>query len=173
MNAAPAIFQKARPTQSEVMRLFRYDPATGHFSWIVSRRGRNLTGPAGYVEPKGGYRRIRINGKPYSAHRLSWLYTYGEWPDLLIDHIDGDTGNNRITNLRLATLQENQFNRKASRTSSTGRKGVSISRRTGRFQSQIKIGGVRKFLGYYDTIEEGASAYKAAAAPIHREFINV
>lgn len=156
-------------TPEEVQLMLDYDPTSGHFTWKIKRRGKNIGVPAGYLE-KTGYRRIRIYGKPYNAHRLAWLYTHGKWPQGVIDHIDGNRDNNRINNLREATLTQNQYNRRVKCTSSTGRKGVSLARREGRYQSQITIGGVKKFIGYFDTIEEGVCAYNKAAIAAQGEF---
>lgn len=166
----PKSDQRHTVTQSELQALFNYDPESGHFQWIVSRRGRNLNRPAGTVDAADGYCRIRIGGRPYAAHRLAWLYVHGEWPSSVIDHIDGDRSNNRLANLRPATLQQNQFNRRVKRTSSTGSKGVSLDRRSGRFQVAIKIGGVKRWVGYFDTVEEGSAAYNEIAETIHGEF---
>ena len=72
----------------------------------------------------GKYTYISIYGKRYPAHRLAWLYIYGEWPPDQIDHIDGEPSNNRLDNLRLATNSENQQNRKIASNNTSGAKGV-------------------------------------------------
>jgi hypothetical protein len=157
-------------TQDELKRLLSYDLNTGNFTWNISKKGINLDKSAGSIHANDGYCRIRIDGVPYSAHRLAWLYVHGSWPKVVIDHIDGDRSNNRLSNLREATLRQNQFNRKVKCTSSTGVKGVSLDRRGKRFQVQIKIEGVKKFIGYFNTISEGAAAYNAIAKTIHGQF---
>jgi hypothetical protein len=43
---------------------------------------------------------IDIKGKPYLAEHLAWLYVTGEWPKHAIDHVNGDTLDNRWENLR-------------------------------------------------------------------------
>ena len=42
-------------------------------------------------------------------HHAVWLYNYGDLPEIL-DHIDGDPTNNRISNLRAVTRSENNLN---------------------------------------------------------------
>ena len=42
-------------------------------------------------------------------HHAVWLYNYGDLPEML-DHIDGDPTNNRISNLRAVTSRENNLN---------------------------------------------------------------
>ena len=61
-----------------------------------------------------GYIRIRINHVEYRAHRIIWTMFNGEIPEgLLIDHINGIKSDNRLENLRLATRQQNNANRRA------------------------------------------------------------
>ena len=94
---------------TEVLRnLFNYDPETG----VLSRRsGRRAGQPCGYLagETYKGYLRVKIKGIHYRVHRVIWKHYYGEdIPEgYSIDHIDFDTQNNRIENLRLMEMLEN------------------------------------------------------------------
>lgn len=54
---------------------------------IKTGRKANVGDVAGCVD-KDGYIQIRLKGKMYPAHRLAWLYVYGEWPQDEIDHIN-------------------------------------------------------------------------------------
>lgn len=106
--------------------------------------------------------------KTYRTHRVIWIMHHGDIPDdMMIDHKDGDTHNNLIENLRLATFQENIANRPG--LSKRGLpKGV---RQVGnRFQARIKIDGKEISLGAFNTPEEAGEAYKAAAEDSHGEF---
>ena len=106
--------------------------------------------------------------KTYRTHRVIWIMHYGDIPDdMMIDHKDGDTHNNLIENLRLATFQENIANRPE--LSKNGLpKGV---RQVGnRFQARIRINGTAISLGGFNTPEEAGEAYKAAAETLHGEF---
>ena len=60
---------------------------------------------------RGGYRKITIDGKVYSAARLAWFYKTGRWPDPEIDHINRIRDDNRWENLREATRADNLANR--------------------------------------------------------------
>ncbi|NHE79838.1 HNH endonuclease [Klebsiella michiganensis] len=58
-------------------------------------------------------------------HRIIWVLKYGEIPStLVVDHIDGDKLNNRITNLRLCTQNQNTRNRRIHSNNAAGLKGV-------------------------------------------------
>src|SRR5690554_1763211 len=100
-------------TQSDLHEVLNYCPDTGVLTWKKQLAPRGRIGSiAGCAEKKGrsaGRVSIRIHGKLYLAHRLAWFYVHGEWPEL-IDHIDGDPSNNRLSNLRRATKAQNGWN---------------------------------------------------------------
>lgn len=157
-------------THDLLRQLLHYDEATGAFTWLVSRQ-RVKAGDA--ARPKcnaQGYKDIKIGGKLYAAHRLAWLYTRGCWPDGQVDHINGDRGDNRACNLRLATNRQNQQNQKKRSDNSSGLKGVSWNSARRKWIAQIKVAGEKKYLGGFDTAAEAHSAYVSAANAAFGEF---
>lgn len=115
---------------------------------------------------RDGYIRVRKNGKEYRAHRIIWEMFNGPIPEgLLVDHIDGDVFNNRIENLRLATRQQNNANRK---NTTDLPKGVSRSG-TG-YRARISHNKVVTCLGTYPTIDEASKAYEEAAEILNGEY---
>jgi hypothetical protein len=89
-----------------------YNPETGEFHW-KQHESRNkiwntrYAGEAAGSIKNDGYRQITIDGKTYSAARLAWLITHGEWPENEIDHINRVRDDDRLVNLRKATRTEN------------------------------------------------------------------
>jgi hypothetical protein len=91
-------------------------------------------------------------------------------PGQFVDHKDGNRLNNTRSNLRFATRNENQWNRKKQVNSSSGYKGV--SRHHGRWQARIRVNGRRIHLGYYDDPKTAAQIYDAAAKRYFGTFAN-
>ena len=147
-----------------------YDPDTGVMTWKTGpTKMTKIGGLATHASDKRGYLRIRMLRRLYMAHRVIWLLVHGEWPKLLIDHVNGDPGDNRLCNLREATYQQNNQNRKP-RTRSLP-KGV--ARHRTKFQAFIKHNGKGYSLGIFDTPNEAHAAYCAAAKRICGEFARV
>lgn len=117
-----------------------------------------------------GYRRVSVDGVRRLAHRVVWAIHYGDWPELLIDHVNGNRSDNRIVNLRLATNSQNLCNRGLQKNSTTGFRGVSFEKRKRLFEAHIKINGKKKFLGYFRTAEEASVVYERAAQRLHGAF---
>lgn len=87
-----------------------YDPETGIFRWLVSKRGPVKAGDvAGSLGPKG-YWFVKIEQRKYAAARLAWAMHYNEQPPAEIDHRDRVRLHNAIANLRPATRQQNAEN---------------------------------------------------------------
>jgi hypothetical protein len=154
-------------TADYVRSILDYDPETGVFKWkwredVGSRWNTRYAGKAAGCVQRVGYVLISINDRLYKAHRLAWLFVYGEWPPEQIDHIDCDKLNNRIANLRLATMQENQRNVGLQKNNTTGIKGVCWHKRDRKFQAEIKVGGKRLHLGTFDTLAEAIAARTTA-----------
>lgn len=149
--------------------LLSYDPETGQFRWRVSR-GTAKAGNVAGTTRLDGYVVIRLLGKLYYAHRLAWLYMTGEWPSDLLDHRDLEPGDNRWATLRLADKSKNSLNTGVKSTNSTGFKGVSVHRKSGKYRAQIVVAKVRHHLGLHDTAEQAHQAYVAAAERLAGEF---
>jgi len=87
-----------------------------------------------------------------------------------VDHIDGDGLNNREANLRQATRSENMRNTGRRKDNKSGFKGVYWHKGAGKWQAEIKVGGVKEYLGLFTTIEAAHAAHQQAAKRLHGEF---
>jgi len=140
--------KKPLPSQAELRKLFTYDSIQGV---LVNSEKRPMRRGcvAGNVSTTG-YIQISVNNQLYMAHRLIWVYLYGQIPDgFEIDHIDHNKENNRSENLRLVDPIENQHNKSLSRRSSSGVCGVIRERRYGRWYATIGYQGKQIHLGSY------------------------
>ena len=122
---------KPLPSQERLKELLNYDPDTGVFTWKVKRHGVTSGSEAGCIE-KYGYRYIKVDGAQYFAHRLAWMYVHGVDPaELQIDHVNQVKDDNKMSNLRLATHQQNQRNNKS--------KGICLHKKSNKWHANIRI----------------------------------
>lgn len=89
--------------------------------------------------------------------------------ELVVDHRNGDTLDNRKQNLRLCTTAENLCNRKRPKHNKSGFKGVYFHKHNKKWKAQIKYQG-KKYEADYDTPEAAARAYDTKARELHGEF---
>ena len=148
----------------EVNKDLSYDPETGALIWKSTRHNRVKIGSrAGSVDSSADvtYRKITIHGSTYKEHRIIWRINYGEWPDN-IDHIDGDGCNNKLSNLRSVSAQENLKNKSRYITNTSGTMGVHRVKRSGRWCARITYNGLRIALGTFDNKQDAIQAREQA-----------
>lgn len=149
---------------------FTYDPQSGVFTHNIKKSFPVAGVVAGCKSPIG-YTVINVSKKIYLAHRLAWLYVYGQWPKHCIDHINGNRSDNRISNLRDIPKAQNHQNLKGPTKANNARAlGVHFSNKRKRFIAQIAIDKKRVYLGSYLSKEEAAQAYLLAKQKIHPSF---
>jgi hypothetical protein len=159
---------KNGPLTAERLReVLSYDPETGIFRWLYDHCSVKAGDVAGCPEAKG-YLRISVDGRRYKAHRLAWLHYFGVWPDKQVGHRNTIKSENWIDNLREGGNAQNCANAETPKNNSTGFKGVARSGE--RFAAGIKVNYRRAHLGSFDTPEEAAAAYDAAAIQAWGEF---
>lgn len=157
-------------TQERLCQIYEYRPQTGEFIRLLATNNRvKVGGVCGFVDVDG-YRRIRVDGKLYLAHRLAWFYMHGRWPLDEVDHRDGIRDNNRWSNLRSAGRFQNAWNMRSGKPNSTGYRGVSLNRKSGRYEAAIHAARQRHHLGTFDTPQEAHQAYCEASTRLHGEF---
>jgi hypothetical protein len=178
-------------TAEQLRALLHYDPDTGAFTWREGIRHWRAGLPAGTftarstpwstrhvvigigTTSKRRYAEIGIRKKVYRAHRLAWLYVYGEWPSDEIDHINGDGSDNRIVNLRIATPSGNSMNRGLRVDNTSGHKGISWNKKSSQWLAHIGYRGKIMHLGLFNTIEEAKTVRDEAARRLHGTFARI
>lgn len=148
---------------------FSYSPSTGAFERTAKRSGPNPQSRTG-SRNGGGYLRLRFFSKKHYVHVLAWAHYHGRWSRLSIDHIDGDTSNNKIENLREATHQQNCCNRRRRVNNLSGVKGVCWDRQHNKYRVQITANGRRVFQALASTLDEAADIYEKHSAIHHGAF---
>ena len=112
---------------------------------------------------------VANNRKTVRMHRFIMGICYDN--ELVADHINHDTLDNRKSNLRICTKKENAKNRSSSKESASKYLGVHICE--GGFVARVGGGNQRKYLGYFKCEIEAAKAYDIAAKEMHGEFANL
>lgn len=157
-------------TAERLREILHYDPDTGQFTWLNPGSSRLKTGDAAGTLSRG-YLTIGVTRKArFPAHHLAWLYMTGEWPADEVDHRDTDGTNNRWLNLRAATGGQNKANTRRRSDNTSGYKGVSFRKASGKYIAQIKVAGRYKGLGIFSDPAEAHAAYVRAAQEAFGEF---
>lgn len=171
---------------SDIRALISYNPITGDLSWRDRVGGgvgaspgveyarkwnfRHSGKPALSIIDDKGYKHGRVLSVNIKAHRAAWAIYYGYWPEVFVDHINGDRSDNRIENLREATRSQNARNRVSTKNSTSRYLGVHWNSRDKIWESQISDGVNVMRIGKHNCEIMAAKAYDAAALEIHGEF---
>lgn len=156
-------------TQERLKELLAYDPESGLFyrKLVLDRKGK-IGDLAGHISKHLKYRIISVDEVQYFAHRLAWLYIYGEWAPYQIDHINRDRSDNRIANLRLAKNRSEQMqNQTIRRDNVSGYQGVRWYPAYGKWVAYITVNKKRKTIGYFADVADAISARESSKKELH------
>lgn len=157
-----------RPRQgackSDIDRFVLYDPEAGTFTRLAKAnvRGKGRIGDLVGSMHSGGYLEMQIDGRRMFGHQAAWLLMTGEWPTFQIDHINGDRSDNRWSNLRRSTQQQNSANMKRRSNNKSGYKGV-VRTPNGKWAAFIHVKRKTHALGTYDCPRVAHRAYIMAS----------
>ena len=163
-------------SHEELVNLIEYCPEAGIVRWKVSNHrvsAGDVLGSTTSATANGKtYARVKIAQKTYRLHRIIWFYMTKTWPTDCIDHIDGNSLNNKWNNLRLATYAENGKNIKVNPRNKTGIRGL-CKRGSIYWHASITSDG-RQYQKVFEQTQEGkekAIAWlKAMRSELHKEF---
>lgn len=148
--------------QSLLKEYFDYDEKHGNLIWKKQQqRGIKIEigSIAGWINERG-YRYISFRGKDYKAHRLVWMYNYGQFPNEGIDHVNHVKDDNRIDNLRDVSQRENCMNKSIYLNNKSGHAGVSF--RYKKWRARINVNKKEISLGVFNKKEDAVKARKEA-----------
>lgn len=155
-------------------RLFWLERPRSHFQtdaiWKTWNTAHAGTEAGAKNKVKNKYRwKVVITPYEMRRYQIIWAMHYGEWPSQ-VDHINRDSLDDRIENLRLATTRQNTANTEKHCDNTSGYKGVYWKTERKMWFSAIRRGGKTRFLGHFDTAYEAHLAYCHAAEQEYGEF---
>lgn len=154
-------------THDRLRSLFEYDPTNGRLVRRVIEHPSQKKITCG-TSPQGYFVRW-VDGSFYLEHVLVYFWHTGELVDE-VDHCNRNKSDNRIENLRACDRTLNNANQRKRKDNSSGYRGVSWSKVTGKWWAQLTVRGQHHNLGYYDTPEQAALRYNEAASQHFGEF---
>jgi hypothetical protein len=164
-------------TVERLKEVLDYCPSTGIFTWkprTEPRRGatifnKRFAGKQAGCPDAYGYIQLSIDRGRYKAHRLAWLWVHGTLPaDKEIDHRDGNPANNAISNLRLATRQQQVSNTGPRKPGHP--KGCHWNKRERKWYARFRLNGRNLSLGAFKRLEDAQAARARAEAKYHGAF---
>lgn len=138
-------------TQELLKECLHYDPDTGLFYRKKKTSNNMKVGQVAGHNHIEGYLELSLFGKKYLCHRLAWLYMTGTIPDSDIDHINGVRNDNRFQNLRVANRSQNMMNTGLRANNTSGFKGVSLDKKTGKWEAYTKVNYKKISFGLFKT----------------------
>jgi hypothetical protein len=145
-----------------------YKPDTGELAWKIDTQWTRSGHAAGTL--CNGYIKISINKVIIPAHRIILAMENGVWPFGEVDHINGNRSDNRLSNLREVTHQQNCINRSKATNNKSGYVGVSWHAGGNKWQAHISVNRKTIYLGLFDTAEKAHESYRSAAKKIYGVF---
>lgn len=159
---------------SYILRRLLVDCDAGRVYWKdATKHHRNLVGKeAGCCRPHHSGKKywiVKIDGIPYRRAQLILTVLTGVWPKDTVDHMNGDSLDDRAANLRHATTLQNAWNHKKRK------RGVDLPmgiRRlsSGRYQARLVVNKRMNYLGAFATLKEAVAVYKRARTQHFGEF---
>ena len=153
--------QTPRDFVVEEIPLYEFSGEGEHMILFVRKKSLStnvIVGRTAGSKTKGGYIAIQIDRKIHRAHRLSFLFMEGYFPENDVDHINRVKHDNRWCNLRHVSHQCNLRNANIYKTNTSGVTGVLFYKQTNKWGSSISVHGLRKHLGYFTNIQDATKA---------------
>ena len=146
-----------------------------HIEFFLDDKFEYLLETKWYVrlEKSGKVGAIRSNEKINGKHKTILLHRKIlkiSDKNIVIDHIDGNPLNNRLSNLRICSQNDNNKNASIRKDNTSGYKGVYFDKISNKWKSSIQSNKKRIILGLFNTPEEAYAAYCEASKKYHGEY---
>ena len=148
---------------------YLFDYKNGELFWKNPISTKLKIGQKAGSKGSNNYLKVSINGKLYLNHRIIFMMHYGYFPKI-VDHIDNNSLNNLIENLRLATKSQNQHNANISKNNKSGIKGIYWHKANSKWKVQFKLNGKKMYFGEYNDIDYAKFVVEAMRYKYHKEF---
>ena len=159
-------------TKAQVSECFEHRDGKQYWKKVAHPNKQYLVGQEAGSIHKTGYRHVTWRGKIHKVHRLIFLLEYGYLPPE-VDHINGDRQDNRIENLRPATRSENQCNRPALASNTSGYPGVSWHKKSKAWCVRVMKNGKTVVQQYFKDLELAGLVAIEARAKYHGVYAKV
>jgi hypothetical protein len=160
--------------RARLEQLFTFDLVAGRLFWRSPNKNRaGLAGrEAGGPRPNRAGKKywvIGIDGRKYRRSRVIFFLANGCWPTPCVDHINGNSLDDRPENLRSASITENAWNHKSRARRIALPMGVRLTG-SGRFEARLGFKKQMLHLGAFDTPAEAASVYQSKRKELYGVF---
>ena len=162
---------------------FSYNPITGRLIWR-NRPRQHFKGGAGWhnfnrqfagrlagAKASDGRYNVKLNGQCLKASRVVWALHVRTELLGYIDHIDGNPANDCVANLRVATPQQNTFNRAHTSSNSSGITGVTWHTPSAKWWARVTRDGKTYSLGLFPSVAAAARVVFAAKNKLFGGFV--
>jgi len=137
-------------------KLFYYN--NGHLYWKIKISDKINTGQLAGSK-SGKYSQISINKQKFYVHRIVFYLFHGYFPKY-VDHINRNTRDNRIENLRSVTISLNNRNTGKRKQNATSKYvGVIYEKRRNKWRAACSVNNKSIFIGYFKTEKQAKRAY--------------
>ena len=146
-------------TADQLRAMFIYGESDGSLARASGAACGNRVGSL----RRDGYLTVRAGRKALYVHRVVWVIHRGEIPSgMTIDHINGLRTDNRIENLRVVSITDNNRNAKLQHLNRSGLHGVYLLKKSSTYRATIGVGGNSLYLGQFKSFLDAAAARKSA-----------
>lgn len=163
---------KPLPSIDQLMKTFEISKCSpSGLIWKKPLSTKQKRGDIAGHKRKNKYWYVSFNYSQLLVHRVVYfMYYKTDITNYKIDHIDQDQSNNKVENLRIATHQQQQFNKKGKQNSSSKYKGVNWAKQQNKWRASICVNKKRMHIAYFENEIDAAKAYDAAAKQHHGQF---